>query len=148
MQQVSWTHALRQIVINCYKYHGREDLLPAFNEEDERAQATANSGQPGANTTTTTTNGPTIVTAQVVTTAGPTLASKKVKAQRNISQNVTVNHTGINVGNANIPITTLPITTADGTQLTTVQGVNVRRLNRLNIDFCPDFFFEKETMFY
>ncbi|XP_076310827.1 DNA-binding protein P3A2-like isoform X2 [Tachypleus tridentatus] len=32
-QKVSWTHALRQIVINCYKYHGREDLLPTFTEE-------------------------------------------------------------------------------------------------------------------
>ena len=39
-QKVSWTHALRQIVINCYKYHGREDLLPVFNEED----AVANPG--------------------------------------------------------------------------------------------------------
>ncbi|XP_022257349.1 nuclear respiratory factor 1-like [Limulus polyphemus] len=34
-QKVSWTHALRQIVVNCYKYHGREDLLPAFNDEEE-----------------------------------------------------------------------------------------------------------------
>lgn len=33
--QISWTHALRQIVINCYKYHGREDLLPAFSEDEE-----------------------------------------------------------------------------------------------------------------
>jgi len=33
--QISWTHALRQIVINCYKYHGREDLLPAFSEDDD-----------------------------------------------------------------------------------------------------------------
>jgi hypothetical protein len=32
---------LRQIVINCYKFHGREDLLPAFTEEDEKANATA-----------------------------------------------------------------------------------------------------------
>ncbi|XP_067001686.1 DNA-binding protein Ewg isoform X5 [Anabrus simplex] len=39
--QISWTHALRQIVINCYKYHGREDLLPAFSEEDEKANTTA-----------------------------------------------------------------------------------------------------------
>ncbi|KDR22791.1 DNA-binding protein P3A2 [Zootermopsis nevadensis] len=47
--QISWTHALRQIVINCYKYHGREDLLPAFNEEDEKANAAAaaNSGVMG-----------------------------------------------------------------------------------------------------
>lgn len=34
-QQVSWTHALRQIVINCYRFHGREDLLPAFEEDDK-----------------------------------------------------------------------------------------------------------------
>ncbi|XP_066979774.1 DNA-binding protein P3A2 isoform X2 [Macrobrachium rosenbergii] len=37
-QKVSWTTALRQIVVNCYKYHGRDDLLPAFNEEDEKSQ--------------------------------------------------------------------------------------------------------------
>lgn len=34
-QKVSWTHALRQIVTNCYKFHGREDLLPQFNEDDD-----------------------------------------------------------------------------------------------------------------
>lgn len=39
-QKMSWTHALRQIVINCYKYHGREDLLPAFSEEDDGKQNT------------------------------------------------------------------------------------------------------------
>ena len=33
-QRVSWTHALRQIVTNCYEFHGREDLLPKFSEED------------------------------------------------------------------------------------------------------------------
>ena len=32
--RISWTNALRQIVKNCYKYHGREDLLPAFTEGD------------------------------------------------------------------------------------------------------------------
>ncbi|CAL4083358.1 unnamed protein product, partial [Meganyctiphanes norvegica] len=37
-QKVSWTTALRQIVINCYKYHGRDDLLPAFNEEEDKTQ--------------------------------------------------------------------------------------------------------------
>lgn len=39
--QVSWTHALRQIVINCYKYHGREDLLPAFSNEDDKEKTKA-----------------------------------------------------------------------------------------------------------
>ncbi|XP_067127016.1 DNA-binding protein P3A2-like isoform X3 [Centruroides vittatus] len=38
-QKVSWTHALREIVINCYKYHGREDLLPAFTEDDDKDKA-------------------------------------------------------------------------------------------------------------
>ncbi|XP_023338157.1 DNA-binding protein P3A2 isoform X2 [Eurytemora carolleeae] len=34
-KSISWTHALRDIVINCYKYHGRDDLLPKFTEEDD-----------------------------------------------------------------------------------------------------------------
>jgi len=34
-KQISWTHALREIVINCYKYHGRDDLLPKFSEEED-----------------------------------------------------------------------------------------------------------------
>ena len=34
-KQLSWTHALRDIVINCYIYHGRDDLLPKFTEEEE-----------------------------------------------------------------------------------------------------------------
>ncbi|XP_048862003.1 nuclear respiratory factor 1 isoform X1 [Brienomyrus brachyistius] len=34
-QRVSWTQALRTIVKNCYKQHGREDLLYAF--EDQQA---------------------------------------------------------------------------------------------------------------
>ncbi|XP_029103384.1 nuclear respiratory factor 1-like isoform X5 [Scleropages formosus] len=36
-RQVSWTQALRTIVKNCYKQHGREDLLYAF-EEQQAAQ--------------------------------------------------------------------------------------------------------------
>ncbi|XP_072386677.1 DNA-binding protein Ewg-like [Diabrotica undecimpunctata] len=40
-QKTPWSHVLRQIVLNCYKFHGREDLLPAFTEEDEKVnQAT------------------------------------------------------------------------------------------------------------
>ncbi|XP_037900285.1 DNA-binding protein Ewg isoform X6 [Glossina fuscipes] len=35
-QKISWTHALRKIVINCYKYHGREDLLPTFADEEDK----------------------------------------------------------------------------------------------------------------
>ncbi|XP_064795332.1 nuclear respiratory factor 1 isoform X5 [Oncorhynchus masou masou] len=38
-QRVSWTQALRTIVKNCYKQHGREDLLYAF--EDQVPQHTA-----------------------------------------------------------------------------------------------------------
>ncbi|NP_999758.1 DNA-binding protein P3A2 [Strongylocentrotus purpuratus] len=32
-RKVSWTHALVTIVINCYKHHGRDDLLPEFIED-------------------------------------------------------------------------------------------------------------------
>ncbi|GBP51770.1 DNA-binding protein Ewg [Eumeta japonica] len=45
-QKMSWTHALRQIVVNCYKYHGREDLLPAFTEDDEKSPNGTNASQP------------------------------------------------------------------------------------------------------
>lgn len=36
--QVSWTEALRTIVKNCYKNHGREDLLHIFNDEGTSTQ--------------------------------------------------------------------------------------------------------------
>ncbi|KAM4712074.1 nuclear respiratory factor 1 isoform 1-T1 [Anableps anableps] len=39
-QRVSWTQALRTIVKNCYKQHGREDLLYAF-EDQQVTTATA-----------------------------------------------------------------------------------------------------------
>ncbi|XP_043964860.1 nuclear respiratory factor 1 [Gambusia affinis] len=38
-QRVSWTQALRTIVKNCYKQHGREDLLYAF--EDQQVTTTS-----------------------------------------------------------------------------------------------------------
>nr|CAD7257233.1 unnamed protein product [Timema shepardi] len=43
-QKISWTHALRQIVINCYKYHGREDLLPAFSDDEDKGSSSATVG--------------------------------------------------------------------------------------------------------
>lgn len=60
--QVSWTHALRQIVINCYRYHGREDLLPAFEEDDKeklktQTGTTVQVTSSGAETTLATTQG-------------------------------------------------------------------------------------------
>lgn len=61
-QKVSWTHALRQIVINCYRYHGREDLLPAFEEDDKeklktQTGTTVQVTSSGAETTLATTQG-------------------------------------------------------------------------------------------
>lgn len=53
-QKVSWTHALRQIVTNCYRFHNREDLLPSFSEEEEAAAAAAANG--GASSTTNVAN--------------------------------------------------------------------------------------------
>merc|ERR1719319_1346884 len=47
-KQISWTHALREIVINCYKFHGRDDLLPKFTEEEnmKRVQTVGGYGGP------------------------------------------------------------------------------------------------------
>lgn len=99
---MSWTHALRQIVINCYKFHGREDLLPAFSEEDEKT----NSGGTSSNSQT----------------------KEKVKIVRNNTQQPQQqqHHSSISVTNlaaANASIATVPIT-ADSASLAT-QGVNV-----------------------
>ncbi|XP_067638817.1 DNA-binding protein Ewg isoform X5 [Eurosta solidaginis] len=69
-QKISWTHALRKIVINCYKYHGREDLLPTFADDEDKIEmlegedddemdeheATTTTVQTIANATTNTTN--------------------------------------------------------------------------------------------
>lgn len=33
--KISWTHALRQIVANCYEFHGRQDLLPTSTDDDQ-----------------------------------------------------------------------------------------------------------------
>ncbi|ESO90975.1 hypothetical protein LOTGIDRAFT_122380 [Lottia gigantea] len=38
-QRVSWTEALRTIVKNCYKHHGRDDLLNIFNDNHSVQQA-------------------------------------------------------------------------------------------------------------
>ncbi|XP_072257982.1 nuclear respiratory factor 1 isoform X3 [Pyxicephalus adspersus] len=42
-QRVSWTQALRTIVKNCYKQHGREDLLYAFEDQQTQQVATTHS---------------------------------------------------------------------------------------------------------
>lgn len=39
-QRVSWTQALRTIVKNCYKQHGREDLLYAFEDQQTTTPTT------------------------------------------------------------------------------------------------------------
>lgn len=40
--KISWTHALRQIVSNCYEYHGRQDLLPTSSEDDDKNRTDTN----------------------------------------------------------------------------------------------------------
>lgn len=40
--KISWTHALRQIVSNCYEYHGRQDLLPTSTDDDDKNKSNSN----------------------------------------------------------------------------------------------------------
>ncbi|OTF80002.1 DNA-binding protein erect wing-like protein, partial [Euroglyphus maynei] len=113
-QKVSWTHALRQIVINCYKYHCREDLLPAFTEDDEKNSAAGTSSQP----------------------------KEKVKT-RNTTSTVTTtstqqHHSSINMANiatANANITTVPIT-ADSASLAS-QGINTLYAQPITTHYTP-----------
>ncbi|KAI2810726.1 GTPase regulator Nrf1 [Blomia tropicalis] len=104
-QKVSWTHALRQIVINCYKFHGREDLLPAFTEDDEK-NATAGTSA-----------------------AGPTNKEKVMKTNTNNrpgtvqhQQHHSINVTNLAANSANL--TALPIGTDGSATLAAAQGVN------------------------
>ncbi|KAL1110493.1 hypothetical protein AAG570_008021 [Ranatra chinensis] len=76
-QKISWTHALRQIVINCYKFHGREDLLPAFSEEEEEKSLPPTVGvlkfhsSQKSDTQPSPTHSPTLQTQQVTTQYAP-----------------------------------------------------------------------------
>ncbi|XP_030572865.1 DNA-binding protein Ewg isoform X1 [Drosophila novamexicana] len=75
-QKISWTHALRKIVINCYKYHGREDLLPTFaDDEDKVNQLISQSGDEDEDMEQLS-NTPTIQTVQTVTPATNTNTSQ------------------------------------------------------------------------
>lgn len=40
--KISWTHALRQIVLNCYTFHGRQDLLPADDDDKNKSNSNGN----------------------------------------------------------------------------------------------------------
>ncbi|XP_037946702.1 DNA-binding protein Ewg isoform X5 [Teleopsis dalmanni] len=72
-QKISWTHALRKIVINCYKYHGREDLLPTFaDDEDKVGQLISHAGDEDED------EEPHITTVQTVTHVGTNTSNQQV----------------------------------------------------------------------
>lgn len=108
-QKISWTHALRKIVINCYKYHGREDLLPTFADEDDKVTQIVNQATMDAGSTS---NTPT-----VVTTTSTTNNNHYTQTVLSTIQNADGTVSLIQV-DPNNPIITLP----DGTTAQ-VQGV-------------------------
>lgn len=57
--KISWTHALRQIVSNCYEYHGRQDLLPTSTDDDNLAGAEGAQSQTGSKSKSSNSNAPT-----------------------------------------------------------------------------------------
>ncbi|BFG00908.1 DNA-binding protein Ewg [Drosophila madeirensis] len=112
-QKISWTHALRKIVINCYKYHGREDLLPTFADDDDKVNALiSQSGDEDEDMELSST--PTIHT---VTTMTPPSGNSNYTTQTVLSQNADGTVSLIQV-DPNNPIITL----SDGTTAQ-VQGV-------------------------
>ncbi|XP_032588420.1 DNA-binding protein Ewg isoform X1 [Drosophila mojavensis] len=115
-QKISWTHALRKIVINCYKYHGREDLLPTFADDEDKVNALISQSGDEDEDMEQLSNTPTIQTVQTVTPATNQTTSQYT-TQTVLSQNADGTVSLIQV-DPNNPIITLP----DGTTAQ-VQGV-------------------------
>ncbi|KAK0088448.1 hypothetical protein PV325_011977 [Microctonus aethiopoides] len=105
-QKISWTHALRQIVINCYKFHGREDLLPAFSEDDDKSNVLIQQQTPHSSSS-----------------QGQSGQSQQQQQQQQQQQTVGVvrlSTTGSSKGNSSPPqiIAASPTTLATATQMT------------------------------
>ncbi|CAE1315514.1 NRF1 [Acanthosepion pharaonis] len=96
-EKVSWTHALRQIVKNCYKHHGREDLLPEYAEENPSTNMSNPSGfaMPNSNN----------------------LSGTMVQAINNPDGSVSIIQIDTNPNNGAV------VTLADGTQATVLHAV-------------------------
>lgn len=129
--KVSWTHALRQIVINCYRYHGRDDLLPAFSDDDDvkslpgSCSGGGGGGAPGG----------------VIRTAPPKINLQGLNVPSQYSHTVvqTISNPDGTVSiihvDPNNPVITLP----DGTQahvqgVTTADGLDGDGTQTMNID--------------
>ncbi|XP_058447412.1 DNA-binding protein Ewg isoform X2 [Malaya genurostris] len=117
-QKISWTHALRKIVINCYKYHGREDLLPAFTEEDEKANAiaTANSNVEQIK----------IQNSNVITT---TTGGNSIASSSNTGQHIVIQHQPSGTITTSVPQTQIIKEISDGTIQIQTQSSPTQTLN-------------------
>ncbi|XP_046580604.1 DNA-binding protein P3A2-like [Haliotis rubra] len=72
-KRVSWTEALRTIVKNCYKHHGREDLLHVFNDDGTtQAQAQTHAASHYQGTMVQTINNPDGTVSIIHIDTGPT----------------------------------------------------------------------------
>jgi len=63
-------------VINCYKYHGREDLLPTFADDEDKVNALISQSGDEDEDMEQLSNTPTIQTVQTVTPAVSTTNSQ------------------------------------------------------------------------
>jgi len=72
-KQLSWTDALRQIIVNCYVHHGRLDLLPEFSQAQQMQQQQAAGGENADNTLSDNTTG--VTTTSTDLTQPPNLLS-------------------------------------------------------------------------
>lgn len=115
-QKVSWTIALRQIVINCYKYHGREDLLPAFTNDDDKDKAKSVIQSQNSSIDCSTT---------LATTAQGTLYAQPLTAHYAPAMVQTINNPDGTVSIIQVDPNSAVVTLPDGTQaqLRTVSAV-------------------------
>ncbi|CRK86892.1 CLUMA_CG000717, isoform A [Clunio marinus] len=130
-QKISWTHALRKIVINCYKYHGREDLLPAFSEEDEKANAIATAN---ANVGVLKVHNPNTVTSsssnanQSTTTTITTVSSNNAANNNNV---ITTSHSKLEVP----ATTTIQIQSSNQSLANSTQQVCLESMQLNDVDY-------------
>ena len=97
---MSWTEALRTIVKNCYKHHGRDDLLQVFMEDNPTAATVMTQQQP-----------------QIVQTQTHNYGGTMVQTINNPDGTVSI----IQIETGPQSLVTLP----DGTQATVVHAVSI-----------------------
>ncbi|XP_005093358.1 DNA-binding protein P3A2 [Aplysia californica] len=124
-KRVSWTEALRTIVKDCYKHHGREDLLHVFSEESSTAAVP--SGAQFAGTMLQTINNPDGTVSIIHIDTGPSgnsVVTLPDGTQATVVHAVSAGPHQVNMTEATQAVQTLAEVAANQQEVTPVSQVN------------------------